>query len=860
MATDLRKRGIRAVPDGLDPELEDYLKDVHRLFRQVLDGSLGSTTVVADGTGSPSPGPAGPPGPPGAPAPGTTPDLTPPPTPSSLSATAGFANIFVQWDVATYTQGHGNLQTNIYGAKYPGTGPLPTFGDAVLVGVAPQPDTIFVLPTELSTQWHIWIKFQTRDDVESVSQAGGANGAQATTGKIGNADLGPLIIEAGNLATGAVTTAKFAAGIEPVAIVGALPSPSGYTGPKTVFLTTDGKLYRYASGAWTAAIPATDINGQIVGTQIADNSISTPKLQANSVVAGKIAAAAVSATEIAANAIQAVHLAANSIAVGTAAIQNGALVNAMIANATIDDAKIASLSVSKLTAAALSIGSYIQSNDYVSGVSGWRISGNGFAELGAAAIRGQLTASQINGNGLVIRDLAGVPILGVGNGLQASYLAAVFGGGNVLRNSAFVADSLGSGVPDNWASFATGSTGAVSHTRPATGGPDGGPYVNVTCTALGASGSDRIGWYHNGDVPISLPATGGPVTMSAYLQATPVAPNSQMYFFAEFETSGGTLISVDAKQFPAATGWKRYSATFTAPAGAAKMFVYIWQWLGNGTAASFSVAKPQLEAGDVLSAWAPSSYDKVGVDNRITSANVSTYIASAAIGSAYISDLSAGKITAGNIQAGGYIRSTSYTPGVSGWSVNADGTAEFGAASIRGTLSASNIVGAAIKSSLTGTPLTVTAGEVQAQAVLASSELILETPNVGDSITASAVFNGELRLNTSAFGGSGANYFWSTVVDGAIQFWNGSDWISNTDIGATFFPRFVTFVVPSDLYRIPINVRMTAIGKDRTLQKARVLLTVSSKFSVSASAGGATANVISIAVLVGEATIQQFPN
>jgi hypothetical protein len=47
-----------------------------------------------------------------------------------------------------------------------------------------------------------------------------------------------------------------------------------------------------------------------------------------------------------------------------------------------------------------------------------------------------------------------------------------------------------------------------------------------------------------------------------------------------------------------------------------------------------------------------------------------------AVDSAKISDLTASKITAGNIQTG-YIRSTSYTAGASGWSINADGSANF---------------------------------------------------------------------------------------------------------------------------------------------------------------------------------------
>ena len=76
-------------------------------------------------------------------------------------------------------------------------------------------------------------------------------------------------------------------------------------------------------------------------------------------------------------------------------IANGTITNAKIGNAAIDDAKIANLSAAKITAGSIAVGEYLQSTGYVSGSSGWRITGNGVAEFAAASIRGQLTASQI---------------------------------------------------------------------------------------------------------------------------------------------------------------------------------------------------------------------------------------------------------------------------------------------------------------------------------------------------------------------------------------------------------------------------------------------------------------------------------
>ena len=136
-------------------------------------------------------------------------------------------------------------------------------------------------------------------------------------------------------------------------------------------------------------------------------------------------------------------------------IADAAITNAKIRNATITDAKIVSLTASKLTAGSIGVndyiqstnfipgsqgwkiygsgsaelnnvtlrgnlaaGGYLQSTNYSPGVSGWRINSDGTAEFGASSIRGQLAASQINTNGLIIRDAGGNPIFGAGVNLE----------------------------------------------------------------------------------------------------------------------------------------------------------------------------------------------------------------------------------------------------------------------------------------------------------------------------------------------------------------------------------------------------------------------------------------------------------
>ena len=221
------------------------------------------------------------------------PDLTPPPMPTGVDVTATFNNLIIEHDLPTYTQGHGHARTRVYGAQWV-SGPLPTFSSAQLI--TEFTGTVFAHPTTLGTTWHIWLKWVSEDGVESSVPAGGTNGIARTTGKVGNSDLGPLIVEAANLANGAVSAAKLAAqavdltkfanGIEPVTIVTSVP---GAFSTRTIVNTADWKIYRWNGTAYTKDVDGADI-------------------VAGSIVAGKIAAGAIRASEIAAGAIRAQHM------------------------------------------------------------------------------------------------------------------------------------------------------------------------------------------------------------------------------------------------------------------------------------------------------------------------------------------------------------------------------------------------------------------------------------------------------------------------------------------------------------------------------------------------------------------------
>jgi len=83
--------------------------------------------------------------------------------------------------------------------------------------------------------------------------------------------------------TGAQVTAatldasKFNTSARPVEVLSALPTTGNFAG-RAVFLTTDGKLYRYFGSAYTAAVPTTDLSGTVASAQIADSAITANKI------------------------------------------------------------------------------------------------------------------------------------------------------------------------------------------------------------------------------------------------------------------------------------------------------------------------------------------------------------------------------------------------------------------------------------------------------------------------------------------------------------------------------------------------------------------------------------------------------
>lgn len=109
------------------------------------------------------------------------PDLTPPPTPGSMTVTASISHVMIEHEAPLYRQGHGHLRTRVYGKVVKAGDPLPTFADAAEIGQFS--GTIYAHPSNPATTWRLWIKWETMDGVLSADPAGGINGLEAITGQ-----------------------------------------------------------------------------------------------------------------------------------------------------------------------------------------------------------------------------------------------------------------------------------------------------------------------------------------------------------------------------------------------------------------------------------------------------------------------------------------------------------------------------------------------------------------------------------------------------------------------------------------------------------------------------------------------------
>lgn len=308
----------------------------------------------------------------------------------------------------------------------------------------------------------------------------------------------------------AITTAQFAANLTPVEIVGTLPTSGNFAG-RTVFLTSDNKLYRYNGSSFIATVATVDLSGTVNGTtQITSGSITAASIAAHTITATQIAAGTITATEIAAATITASQIAADTItagqiaagAIGTSELAVGGVTGTKIANGTITTTQIAA---STITASNMNVSTLSAITANLGTVTAGSITASASISLASAtnAVTIDSTGMTVGGGRITFVGTGGNPTMDVINaggvdkirltGLANAGLSAVIqgidGSGNI--NTTFSSQGM---------SVQHGKTLAIDSTS---------SIVGPGLLQLNAGGSS---------LQISAAETGSAGTPSAYFQ------------------------------------------------------------------------------------------------------------------------------------------------------------------------------------------------------------------------------------------------------------------------------------------------------------------------------------------------------
>lgn len=376
---------LPSVVSSLAPDLRAFINRV----REAIDGKDGNRLVSVDElvrTGIASTGPGGTLAPPNT---GANATVRTPPAATGLTATGGVYSVFVEWEDPRY---FGHAYTEVWGAD------TDNVGDAVSLGMSPGVN--FTDPLSPGTVRYYWVRF-----VNIKGVIGAYNAIAGTRGET-VPEVGHLLEVLDNSITESELFSDLGARIDQIDVGpdALVPRVSSLRGKFTVKIDNNG----YVSGFGLAS---TENNA----TPFSDFAIRADRFYVASPtgpgITPLIPFKVVTTPQV---------IGGTNVPVGVyidgAYIQGGSITGSAIINGTIEGTKLINVSADKITGAALESTSYIESAGYIAGSQGWKIGGNGVAEFAAASIRGQLAASQINANGLSIKDVNGNVILNAGTG------------------------------------------------------------------------------------------------------------------------------------------------------------------------------------------------------------------------------------------------------------------------------------------------------------------------------------------------------------------------------------------------------------------------------------------------------------
>lgn len=218
-------------------------------------------------------------------------------------------------------------------------------------------------------------------------------------------------------------------------IVSTLPTTGNFEG-RIVFLTTDDKLYRFDGANFTSAVPATDVSGQIIASQIATGAINTAKFAAGIEPVTVVSSVPVTKST---NTIYNTADGESYRWTGTAYTKQIAAGNI---TGSLSDAQLASISAAKITGAL--------SDAQLASISAAKITGNltdaQLAGISAAKIIGTLTDAQLV-------SISAAKVSGTLSDGQLSAISAAKVTGQLvtaqISNGAITGGKLGVGVGSN---------------------------------------------------------------------------------------------------------------------------------------------------------------------------------------------------------------------------------------------------------------------------------------------------------------------------------------------------------------------------------------------------------------------------
>lgn len=499
-------------------------------------------------------------------------------------------------------------------------------------------------------------------------------------------------IVAGQVADGAINTAKFAAGIEPVTVVVGSMLPT-VKSTNTIYLTGTGKVYRWEGTAYVSSVPAVDVSGQltsaqiaaldaakltgqITSTQITDGAISTPKLaagsvttavlSANAVTAGtiaagaittvKLAAGAVTANEIGANAITSDKILANAIIAGK--IAAGAIGATELAAGAVTTAKLAAnavtaneIAANAITAGKISTGAVTADKVAANAITAGKIAVGAVSATEIAA--GAVTTAKLAANAVTANEIAANAITTGKIAADAVTAVKIDSRGLILRDDAgnitFANGTAKPNLcpnPDLIAGTATtanawdlGIVGTPDYAiRWLPTGPDITPWSREQHVFYAqTNAADEYVYWMSDHIQIDQTKV---YCLSAWVKNY---SNGRSYLGLHYYNSSGVEVGFNYPALESQTppsSWSRIYGTTgpgqpkAIPAGAVTVrIIWIGQYYQVGgtfaTRFGFNEGVYPSEAID---------FGGVSAWNPITPGNASTYIASAAIGSALISD------------------------------------------------------------------------------------------------------------------------------------------------------------------------------------------------------------------------------